>query len=77
MMMIVCMIMNIAATPSRRPRSTPNRHKTPKQSTAKPQEAGHCPSCQAPLSALVIDSPDWHVLQCLEWVVTSQQGKDI
>lgn len=33
---------------------------------AKPVHDGHCPSCQMPFSLLLVQTPQWHVYECLE-----------
>ncbi|NXG65735.1 DCR1A protein, partial [Hemiprocne comata] len=33
---------------------------------AKPTHEGYCPSCQMPLSLLVVQTPRWHVAECLD-----------
>lgn len=33
---------------------------------AKPIHDGHCPSCQMPFSLLLVQTPQWHVYECLE-----------
>ncbi|NWX32421.1 DCR1A protein, partial [Notiomystis cincta] len=33
---------------------------------ARPGHRGHCPSCQMPFSLLVVQTPQWHVYECLE-----------
>ncbi|XP_072095902.1 DNA cross-link repair 1A protein [Mobula birostris] len=32
----------------------------------KPAHAGHCPICQMPFSLLMIETPRWHVAECLD-----------
>ncbi|KAM6329835.1 DNA cross-link repair 1A protein isoform 2-T2 [Podargus strigoides] len=34
--------------------------------TAKPVHDGYCPSCQMPFSLLVVQTPRWHVAECLD-----------
>ncbi|XP_010222659.1 PREDICTED: DNA cross-link repair 1A protein [Tinamus guttatus] len=34
--------------------------------SAKPVHDGHCPSCQMPFSLLVVQTPRWHVAECLD-----------
>ncbi|NXV10321.1 DCR1A protein, partial [Cettia cetti] len=34
--------------------------------TAKPVHDGFCPSCQMPFSLLLVQTPQWHVYECLE-----------
>ncbi|XP_055502871.1 DNA cross-link repair 1A protein [Leucoraja erinacea] len=59
------------ATPSTIAPSTPLKQSknsdgkyTPRNS--KPVHAGHCPICQMPFSLLLIETPRWHVAECLE-----------
>uniref|UniRef100_A0A8C5T5D3 DNA cross-link repair 1A protein n=1 Tax=Malurus cyaneus samueli TaxID=2593467 RepID=A0A8C5T5D3_9PASS len=33
---------------------------------AKPVYDGHCPNCQMPFSLLLVQTPQWHVYECLE-----------
>ncbi|NXS75954.1 DCR1A protein, partial [Pandion haliaetus] len=33
---------------------------------AKPVHDGHCPSCQMPFSLLLVQTPRWHVAECLD-----------
>ncbi|NXK91369.1 DCR1A protein, partial [Formicarius rufipectus] len=33
---------------------------------AKPVHGGHCPSCQMPFSLLLVQTPQWHVDECLD-----------
>ncbi|NXS27557.1 DCR1A protein, partial [Pomatostomus ruficeps] len=33
---------------------------------AKPVQDGYCPSCQMPFSLLLVQTPQWHVYECLE-----------
>ncbi|KAL2078023.1 hypothetical protein ACEWY4_025708 [Coilia grayii] len=50
------------------PSDTANENKSvPVNETPKPPPTtGHCPVCQMPFSVLVVQSPRWHVAECLE-----------
>uniref|UniRef100_A0A8C5Q228 DNA cross-link repair 1A protein n=1 Tax=Leptobrachium leishanense TaxID=445787 RepID=A0A8C5Q228_9ANUR len=34
--------------------------------TPVPRHSGHCPSCQMPFSILLVETPRWHVSECLD-----------
>ncbi|CAN2389264.1 DNA cross-link repair 1A, partial [Pristimantis euphronides] len=40
--------------------------KTPSPVTSQNTCSGHCPSCQMPFSALLVQTPQWHVSECLD-----------
>lgn len=68
------------ATPSTIAPSTPLKQSknsdgkyTPRNS--KPVHAGHCPICQMPFSLLLIETPRWHVAECLETPGCTDNGK--
>ncbi|XP_053168035.1 DNA cross-link repair 1A protein [Hemicordylus capensis] len=46
-----------------------------KQSTtnARPVYEGYCPSCQMPLSLLLVETPQWHVTECLDSSKTAEK----
>ncbi|XP_056384959.1 DNA cross-link repair 1A protein isoform X2 [Hyla sarda] len=59
------------------PPSTPKRKraesvKTPSPVTPQNRHSGHCPSCQMPFSTLLVQSPRWHVSECLDATTTAQ-----
>ncbi|XP_062831776.1 DNA cross-link repair 1A protein isoform X2 [Anolis carolinensis] len=47
-----------------------------KQSPSKPRPVyeGYCPSCQMPFSLLLIQTPQWHVTECLDGKSTAEKG---
>lgn len=47
-----------------------------RQNTAKarPIFEGYCPSCQMPFSLLLIQTPQWHVTECLDASGTAEKG---
>lgn len=47
-----------------------------KQNTTKPRPVfdGYCPSCQMPFSLLLIQTPQWHVTECLDVSGTAEKG---
>ncbi|XP_038677971.1 DNA cross-link repair 1A protein [Scyliorhinus canicula] len=42
----------------------PEKKQTPRK--ARPVHDGHCPICQMPFSLLLIETPRWHVTECLD-----------
>lgn len=56
--------------------STPKRKraetKTPSPVTPQNRYPGHCPSCQMPFSILLVQTPRWHVSECLDTPSTAQ-----
>ncbi|XP_069835852.1 DNA cross-link repair 1A protein [Dendropsophus ebraccatus] len=54
------------------PPSTPRRKKAESVKTPSPpvtpqnRHSGHCPSCQMPFSILLVQTPRWHVSECLD-----------
>ncbi|XP_034296058.1 LOW QUALITY PROTEIN: DNA cross-link repair 1A protein [Pantherophis guttatus] len=46
-----------------------------KQNTVKPRPVfeGYCPSCQMPFSLLLIQTPQWHVTECLDASETAEK----
>ncbi|KAM4636887.1 DNA cross-link repair 1A protein [Discoglossus pictus] len=49
-------------TPAKK--KTENKKQSPK--TPQPRSEGHCPSCQMPFSILLVQTPRWHVSECLD-----------
>lgn len=43
-------------------------------SKARPVYEGHCPSCQMPFSLLLMQTPHWHVTECLDGSRTAEKG---
>lgn len=41
---------------------------------AKPVHDGYCPSCQMPFSLLLVQTPRWHVAECLDTPGTIEKG---
>lgn len=41
---------------------------------AKPLHDGFCPSCQMPFSLLLVQTPQWHVYECLETPGPAEKG---
>lgn len=41
---------------------------------AKPVHDGFCPSCQMPFSLLLVQTPQWHVYECLETPGSIEKG---
>lgn len=41
---------------------------------AKPVHDGFCPSCQMPFSLLLVQTPQWHVYECLETPGSVEKG---
>ncbi|XP_051883427.1 DNA cross-link repair 1A protein isoform X2 [Pristis pectinata] len=57
------------AAPSTPPNQTDNTNAPDGKCTltdSKPAHAGHCPICQMPFSLLLIETPRWHVAECLD-----------
>ncbi|KAG8549766.1 hypothetical protein GDO81_019792 [Engystomops pustulosus] len=56
--------------------STPKKKKiktmNPSPVTPQNRHSGHCPSCQMPFSILLVQSPRWHVTECLDAPSTAQ-----
>ncbi|XP_073412727.1 DNA cross-link repair 1A protein isoform X2 [Dendrobates tinctorius] len=57
--------------------STPKRKKaetveTPTPETPQNRHSSHCPSCQMPFSILLVQTPRWHVSECLDAPSTAQ-----
>ncbi|XP_061491920.1 DNA cross-link repair 1A protein isoform X2 [Rhineura floridana] len=48
-------------------------HKKQSPSKARPVYEGHCPSCQMPFSLLLIETPQWHVMECLDGSKTAEK----
>ncbi|XP_048361207.1 DNA cross-link repair 1A protein isoform X2 [Sphaerodactylus townsendi] len=40
---------------------------------ARPMYEGYCPSCQMPFTLLLIQTPEWHVTECLDSAGTSEK----
>lgn len=78
--------------PSKKPKTAPRkRNKTPKlkvkdavpdaaagaDSKADNRSLGYCPVCQMPYRALsIVQSPTWHISECLETPYSSKKGKN-
>lgn len=58
------------------PTSANRKKRCKKQVTSKarPSYEGYCPSCQMPLSLLLIETPHWHVTECLDSSGTAEKG---
>lgn len=41
---------------------------------AKPVYDGYCPSCQMPFSLLLVQTPRWHVAECLDTPGSNEKG---
>ncbi|XP_018429474.1 PREDICTED: DNA cross-link repair 1A protein [Nanorana parkeri] len=55
--------------------STPkrtDRKKSASPSTPKAKHSGYCPSCQMPFSVLLVQTPRWHVSECLDTPSSAQ-----
>uniref|UniRef100_A0A8D0GG05 DNA cross-link repair 1A protein n=1 Tax=Sphenodon punctatus TaxID=8508 RepID=A0A8D0GG05_SPHPU len=52
-----------ASTPAKRKR-TPKKKQSPPN--ARPIYDGYCPSCQMPFSLLLVQTPRWHITECLD-----------
>nr|XP_010981522.2 DNA cross-link repair 1A protein [Camelus dromedarius]XP_031317657.1 DNA cross-link repair 1A protein [Camelus dromedarius] len=50
-------------TPGKHSRTQKNKHVSPK---IRPVYDGYCPNCQMPFSALLGQTPRWHVFECLD-----------
>ncbi|CAH2323135.1 DNA cross-link repair 1A [Pelobates cultripes] len=46
--------------------TTKRSNKTQSPGTSFPRHSGHCPSCQMPFSILLVQTPRWHVSECLD-----------
>ncbi|XP_040292283.1 DNA cross-link repair 1A protein [Bufo bufo] len=57
------------STPKRNQAETAN---TPSPVTPQNRNSGHCPSCQMPFSILLVQTPRWHVSECLDAPPTAQ-----
>uniref|UniRef100_A0A6J0SGX8 DNA cross-link repair 1A protein isoform X1 n=2 Tax=Pogona vitticeps TaxID=103695 RepID=A0A6J0SGX8_9SAUR len=57
------------------PSSAKQKKNKKMQSPSKPRPVyeGYCPSCQMPFSLLLIETPQWHVTECLESSKTAEQ----
>lgn len=44
---------------------------------AKPVPDGYCPSCQMPFSLLLVQTPRWHVAECLDTPGSTQKGMNM
>lgn len=42
-----------------------------------PQSRGYCPVCQMPFSILVVQTPQWHVAECLENPGETSTGRSL
>lgn len=42
----------------------------------KPLHDGYCPSCQMPFSLLLVQTPRWHVAECLDTPGATENGKN-
>jgi len=42
--------------------------------SARPVHDGHCPSCQMPFSLLLVQTPRWHVAECLDTPGSTEKG---
>ncbi|XP_068114902.1 DNA cross-link repair 1A protein isoform X2 [Hyperolius riggenbachi] len=59
----------VLSTPKHTQR-TPTKKCSP--STPKPAYSGHCPSCQMPFAIVLVQTPRWHVSECLDATLPSQ-----
>ncbi|XP_063818626.1 DNA cross-link repair 1A protein [Pseudophryne corroboree] len=50
--------------------TTPTRQPNP--TTPQARHSGYCPSCQMPFSILLVQTPRWHVSECLDTVAAAQ-----
>lgn len=48
--------------------------KKPSPQNARPLYEGYCPSCQMPFSLLLIETPRWHVTECLDGSKPAEEG---
>lgn len=46
------------------------------QKKTKEKRDGNCPFCQMPFCALTIESPRWHVMECMDLPIKAKQGTD-
>ncbi|CAJ0946713.1 unnamed protein product [Ranitomeya imitator] len=60
------------AVPSTPKRGKAESVKTPTPETPQNGHSGHCPSCQMPFSILLVQTPRWHVSECLDAPSTAQ-----
>ncbi|XP_077114066.1 DNA cross-link repair 1A protein [Ranitomeya variabilis] len=60
------------AVPSTPKRGKAESVKTPTPETPQNRHSGHCPSCQMPFSILLVQTPRWHVSECLDAPSTAQ-----
>ncbi|EPY82176.1 hypothetical protein CB1_000678029 [Camelus ferus] len=58
-------------TPGKHSRTQKNKHVSPK---IRPVYDGYCPNCQMPFSALLGQTPRWHVFECLDSPPVSETG---
>lgn len=54
------------------PKKRAETAKTPSPRTPQNRYTGHCPSCQMPFSILLVQTPRWHVSECLDAPSTAQ-----
>lgn len=45
--------------------------------TPKAKHSGYCPSCQMPFSILLVQTPRWHVSECLDTPSAAQTGERV
>ena len=57
----------------RSPRKPGSKTKLLKTPSRKIHE-GYCPFCQMPFAALIIQSPNWHTMECMDLPITSTTG---
>ncbi|XP_041370711.1 uncharacterized protein LOC121384395 [Gigantopelta aegis] len=61
---------NFKSKGRRSPRKTNSKNKLLKTPPRNKHE-GHCPFCQMPFAALIIQSPNWHTMECMDLPITT------
>lgn len=66
--------------PTSRPNEDPEASKDDSsllsQESARPVHDGHCPSCQMPFALLRVQTPRWHVAECLDTPGSTEKGRN-
>ncbi len=67
---------DIHVSSSQAARQVPKNKKTPKFKTppVRKKHDGNCPFCQMPFRVLTIESPRWHVMECMDLPLIAKEG---
>ena len=55
--------------------TTSTKNATLESKTPLRKNEGHCPNCQMPFSILRIESPRWHVTECMDLPISTPLGQ--